>query len=154
MTGRTNIVDLLVPTGVGECPSGLLDPEVADFTAGDSIPVLLAARSIGQTVVAEPEIRRHPWLQLSHQLRHVEDTPRQKASVFGRSRGERQVHVSRHQCQTLASQCQGHLGRSVADTVKNGQENFIRHAQQDTFVLDKITVVNEQLPASAKSPHQ
>ena len=84
MASRADIMDLFMPTGIVEIPAGLLDPEVAHFTADDGGPVFLGPRPIGQTMIAESQLSWHPWLQLGHQLRDVEDCLGQEACVLGR----------------------------------------------------------------------
>ena len=46
-------MDLLVPRRIVELPPSLRDPEIADFTANNSVPILLVSRSIGEAVIAK-----------------------------------------------------------------------------------------------------
>jgi hypothetical protein len=61
MAERTDIVNPLMPSAAVEFPPGLLDPEIRHFASDYSRVVLLITGAVGQAVVAQTQVRGHPW---------------------------------------------------------------------------------------------
>lgn len=100
---------LLVPTRIMEIPASLLDPKVADLAAKYSVPVLLVARTIGQAVIAQTQVRGHPGFELSHQFRDVKYRPWEKPGIFWRRGRKMKMNVLGNRSHAFASQCQSDL---------------------------------------------
>lgn len=90
-------------------PASLLDPEVAQLAADYGVPILLTTRAVGQTVVAKAEIGWHPWLELGHQFRYVEDLSGKKSRVFWGDGREMQVNIACRRSHSFAGEGESDL---------------------------------------------